>query len=147
MTEHLKVPGNYKQLFVKDKKEKRLFFWNRENTTKEYHCIIPGKYVNLYHNIYLICQGALSLPSIIIQNTSISHAKKQIFNKAPNLVSPPDFALSRTPQIPSQNTPKNTFFTKQLPVAAFPNASYFFRKAKPETIFPTSSALDTIEIL
>ena len=31
-------------------KEKRYFFRKQENTTKEYHCIILGKYVNLYQN-------------------------------------------------------------------------------------------------
>ena len=55
-------------------KEKRHFFRKQENTTKEYHCIIPGKYVNL-------------CPPVIIQNTSISYAKRQIFNRAPNFVS------------------------------------------------------------
>ena len=49
-TEHLKVPGNYRQLFVKDRKRKASFF---KETTK-YHkgrpCIIAGKYANLYQN-------------------------------------------------------------------------------------------------
>ena len=62
-TEHLKVPGNCRQPFVKNRKEKCHFLRKRANTTKEYHCIIPGNYVNFYHNICLLCQGASSLSS------------------------------------------------------------------------------------
>ena len=47
--EQLKILGNYRQLIVKVKKEKRHFLSKQANTTKEYH-VIPGKYVNLYQN-------------------------------------------------------------------------------------------------
>ena len=50
-------------------------------------------------------------------------------------------------KFPVKNTSQNIFFTEQFPVAVFPNVSYFFRKAKTETIFHTSSVLDMIEVL
>ena len=49
LTEYIKVSGNYRQLFVKDRKEKRPFLRKQANITKEY-LIISGKYVNLYQN-------------------------------------------------------------------------------------------------
>ena len=45
-TEHLKTAGNYRQLFVKDRKEKCHFLSKQAKTSKEYH-VIPVKYVNL----------------------------------------------------------------------------------------------------
>ena len=47
--DHLKIPGNYRLLFARDRKEKRHFLRKKASTSKEYH-VIPGKYVNLYQN-------------------------------------------------------------------------------------------------
>ena len=47
--EHLKIRGNYRQLLVKDRKEKRHFLRKQANTSEECH-VIPGKHVNLYQN-------------------------------------------------------------------------------------------------
>ena len=76
-------------LLLQDRKEKRLFLRKQGNTTKKRH-IIPEKYVNLYQNTYLILPGCLEFTlHIIIQNTSISHARRKTFNRAPNFVNVP----------------------------------------------------------
>ena len=72
---------------------------------------------------------------IIIQNMSISHAKRQIFTRAPNFFSAPLLLQSRTPQIPSQNTHQNIFFTEQLPVAASKCQLFFLKREKQEQFF------------
>ena len=98
--------GSY---LLRIEKEKRHFFRKQANATKEYHCIIPGKYVNLYQNtqfprLLWVC------PLVIIQNTSISHAKRQIFNRALNFISAPHlFTIHNTSNSPSKTHLRTSF--------------------------------------
>ena len=62
-------------------KEKRHFLRKQANTTKEYHCICKSL------PEYLISQSALSLSSNYNPEHVIRHAKRQIFNIAPNFAS------------------------------------------------------------
>ena len=56
---------------------------------KERH-IIPRKYVDIYQIQYLILPSCLEFAlQIINQNTSISHARRHTFNRAPNFVNVP----------------------------------------------------------
>ena len=79
-------------------------------------------------------------PPIIIQNTSISHNKRQIFNRAPNLASAPRLCTIQNTsnskfQFLFKSTPKNTFLQNssqwllsQMPVIFLerPNQKQFF---------------------
>ena len=69
---------------------------------------------------YLILPGCLEFAlQIIIQNASISHARRQTFNRAPNLVDVPRLC---TIQNASNSQAKihlsAPFFAEQLPVAS-----------------------------
>ena len=136
------------RLLLLDRKEKRLFLRKQGNSTKERH-IIPGKYVNLYQNTVSNFPGCLEFAlQIIIQNTSISHARRQTFNRAPNFVKVPRIC---TIQDASNSQAKihlrRTFFTEQLPVASVNFHLFFTKKENTETVFYTFSVLDMLEIL
>ena len=105
------------QLLLQYRKEKRLFLRKQRNSTKECH-IIPGKYVNLTRTQYLILPGCLEFVlQIIIQNTSISHARRQTFNRAPNFVKVPRLCtIQSAANSQAKICLRNTFFTEQLPV-------------------------------
>ena len=85
---------------------------------KEYYCIIPGTYVNLYENTYFVRLLWICSP-VIIQITPISHIKGKYFNRAPNFIQwAPTLCYPELLKFAGKNTPRNTFFTEYLPVAA-----------------------------
>ena len=138
----LKVPNNYRQLFVKDRKEARHFLRRQANTSKEYHAI-PEKYVNLYQTTYLILASILPecfefFLQIILQNTAISHAKRHIFSVCPN------FVLSRAPQIPWQKHIPEQLFYRTAPCGCFQMPVIFLKKRKTNNS-PISSELNPIQ--
>ena len=100
-------------------KRKAPFSQEVRNSTKERH-IIPGKYVNLYRLQYLILPGSLEFAlHIIIQNTSIPHARRQSFNRAPNFVKVSRLCSIRNASNSQAKIHLGTpFFTEQLLVAS-----------------------------
>ena len=59
----------------------------------------------------------------------------------------PDSVLSRTPQIPWQKHTSEHLFYRTAPSGCFQMSVIFLKKGKTETIFHTSSDLNTLEIL
>ena len=137
LAKHLKVPGNYRQLFVKDRKEKFSFSQEASKCLKGIPCY-PRK----------ICKSLpehLILPSIlpgcfefvlqtILQNTSISHTKRLIFSVCPNI------AASRIPQMPWQKHTSEHLFYRTAPSGCFQTSviSLKGKKQKPFFIPPLS---------
>ena len=77
----------------------------------------------------------------------MSLAKSQIFNRAPNFVTVHRLCnIQNTSNSQAKTFLRRHLFTEQLPDTAF-KCQLFFGKGKTETIFHTSSVLDTIEIL
>ena len=83
---------------------------------------------------YLICQGALSLPSNYNpDHTSISHTKEQYFNRAPNFIhSAPTCTIQNTSNS-QEKAHLRTPFLKNSPQWLLLNVSYLFRNAKRES--------------
>ena len=137
---------------MQDRKEKRLFPRKQGNTTK--NAILSQE--NFFTRIqYLIFPGCLefALQIIIIQNASISHARRQTFNRAPNFVNVPQLCtipnVSNVSKRLGKNTPQSTFFYRTA-CSGFCQISFIFLKKgkkQTETVFCTSSVLDTLEIL
>ena len=88
-----------------------------------------------YLQEYLILPGCFKFAvQILIQNTSISHAKRQNFNRAPNFVSVPWlWTIQNTSIFPGKNTPQSTISTEQILTAAF--KSLFFLEREKQKIF------------
>ena len=85
---------------------------------KECYCIIPGTYVNYYENTYFVRVLWICSP-VIIQITSISHAKGKYFNRAPNFIQwDPTLYYQEHLKFEGKNTPQNTFLIEYFPVAA-----------------------------
>ena len=84
---------------------------------------------------------------MIIQSTSISHAKGQYFNRAPLIwfCAPRLCTIQNTPNSQAKTHPR-TPFLQNGSRWLLSNVSYFFGKAKKELVFHNSSVLDTIKI-
>ena len=123
------------QLLLQYRKEKRLFLRKQRNSTKECH-IIPGKYVNLTRTQYLILPGCLEFVlQIIIQNTSISHARRQTFNRAPNFVKVPRLCTIQNASNSQAKIHLRTPFLQNSFQWLLSNFSYFLKKGKKQKQF------------
>ena len=120
-TDHLKVPGNYRQLFVKIGKKSVIFSGSKQ--IPQMNIMLSQEICNSlpeYLNLPAILSGCFEFVlQIILQNTSISHAKRHIFKEHLILSMCPDFVLSRAPQIPWQKHTSEHRFYRTAPSGCF----------------------------
>ena len=147
-----KVAGHRAPLddcFCKIEKKSAFFSGNKEIPQR--NAILSQE--NFFTRIqYLIFPGCLefALQIIIIQNASISHARRQTFTRAPNFVNVPQLCtIPNASKRLGKNSPQSTFFYRTA-CSGFCQISFIFLKKgkkQTETVFCTSSVLDTLEIL
>ena len=120
-TEHLKVLGNYRQLFVKIEKKGVIFSGSKQ--IPQMNIMLSQEICNSlpeYLNLPTILSGCFEFVlQIILQNTSISHAKRDIFKEHLILSMCPDFVLSRASQIPWQKHTSEHLFYRTAPSGCF----------------------------
>ena len=135
-TEHLKVPSNHRQLFVKDGKEKS-FSQETSKNLKGIPCYPSKKCKSLPEHLILpsILPGCLSLSS----SRLYSRTRQYPIKKHLILSVCPDFVLSRTPP--------NSLAKAHLRTSFLQNSFKCQLKGKTEANFHTSSELHTLKIL
>ena len=85
---------------------------------------------------YLILPGCLEFAfQIIIQNTSISHARKQTFNRAPNFVNVPRLCTNQNTSNSQTKIHLRTPFLQNSFQWLLSNFGYFLNKGKNRNSF------------
>ena len=114
--------------------EKKSAFFSGSKEIAQRNAILSHENMQIFTRIqYLILPGCLEFAlQIIIQNTSISHARRQTFNRGPNFVKVPRLCtIQSASNSHAKNTPQNTFFTEQPPLASV-KFHLFFKKGKKQ---------------
>ena len=100
--------------------EKKSAFFSGSKEIPQRNAILSQE--NFFTRIqYLILPGCLqfALQIIIIQNPSISHPRRETFNRAPNFVNVPRLCtIHNVSNSLAKMQLKTTFFTEELPVAS-----------------------------